>query len=188
MLRFIPEFAPEKDAGNICGNRVATTLYTYATPVPIAISVNMLVLRFTTDAHPRWKNGQPPHRTTGVASGSSSQGNPQFHGNDMNTRGHNMLPMAMARSGAVNAKLIQKRRVMSRSSGLSSSTVTVRGSSVIPQIGQFPGPARTICGCIGQVYSRLVAGSAGDSESSAIPHFGQGPGPNCRTSGHIGQT
>src|ERR1700674_3164355 len=176
------------DAGKICGNRVATTLYTYATPVPMAISVNMLVLRFTTDAHPRWKNGQPPQRTTGVASSSSSHGNPQFHGDAMNACGHNMLPMAIASNGAVSPRLIQNRRVMSRSSGLSSSAVTVRGSSAMPQIGQFPGSARTICGCIGQVYSRLVAGRAGDSGSSAIPHLGQGPGPICRTSGHIGQT
>ena len=47
--------------------------------------------------------------------------------------------MAIANRGAVRAKLIQKRRVMSRSSGLSSSMVTVRGSSAMPQIGQLPG-------------------------------------------------
>ena len=41
------------DAGNIWGNSVATTLYTYATPVPMAISVNIFVLRFTIEAHPR---------------------------------------------------------------------------------------------------------------------------------------
>ena len=106
----------------------------------------------------------------------------------MNVCGLNMLPMAIANRGAVRAKLIQKRRVMSRSSGLSSSTVTVRGSSAMPQIGQLPGSARTISGCMGQVYSVLLAGSAGDSGSSAIPHLGQGPGPICRTSGHMGQT
>ena len=189
-----------KDAGKICGNRVATTLKRYATPVPMAISVNMLVLRFTSDAHPRWKNGQPPHSTTGVARMSSSHGSIELHGGStsrpprsmpippMNACGHNMLPMAIASSGAVSARLIQKRRVMSRSSGFASSTVTVRGSSAMPQIGQLPGPARTISGCIGQVYSVLVAGRAGDSGSSAIPHLGQGPGPICRTSGHIGQT
>src|ERR1019366_103434 len=176
------------DAGKICGNKVATTLKRYATPVPMAISVNMLVLRFTTDAHPRWKNGQPHQSTAGVARISSSHDKPQFHGNAMNTCGHNMLPIAIASRGAVSARLIQNRRVMSRSSGLSSATVTVRGSSAMPQIGQLPGSARTISGCIGQVYSRLVAGSAGDSGSSAIPHLGQGPGPTCRTSGHIGQT
>src|SRR5271154_2036855 len=105
MPRFIPEFEPEfepkKDGGNSCGNKVAATLNRYATPVPIAISVNMLVLRFTTDAHPRWKNGQPPHRTTGVASASSSHGSIEFHGDAMNLPGENMLPMAIASNGAV---------------------------------------------------------------------------------------
>src|ERR1019366_7039111 len=99
------------DAGKICGNKVATTLKRYATPVPMAISVNMLVLRFTTDVHPRWKNGQPHHSTAGVASSSSSHGNPQFHGDDMNTCGEIMLPMAIASNGAVSARLIQNRRV-----------------------------------------------------------------------------
>ena len=99
-----------------------------------------------------------------------------------------MVVIAIANRGAVRAKLIQNRRVMSRSSGLSSSTVTVRGSRAMPQIGQLPGSARTISGCMGQVYSVLLAGSAGDSGSSAIPHLGQGPGPICRTSGHMGQT
>ena len=42
-----------KDVGKICGNTVATRLYKYATPVPIAIRVNMLVERFTTDVQPR---------------------------------------------------------------------------------------------------------------------------------------
>src|SRR5260370_12756656 len=176
------------DAGKICGSKVATTLYRYATPVPNAISVNMLVLRFITDAHPRWKNGQPHQRTTGVASRSSSHGNPQFHGDAMNACGESMLPMAIAKSGAVSVRLIQNRRVMSRRSGLSSSAVTVRGSRAMPQIGQLPGPARTISGCIGQVYSVLVAVGAGDSGSRGMPHFGQWPGPICRTSGHIGHT
>ena len=37
------------------------------------MSVNMFRLRLTTDAHARWKNGQPPQRTTGVARTSCSQ-------------------------------------------------------------------------------------------------------------------
>ena len=37
-------------------------------PVPIAISVNMLRLRVTSDCQPRSKNGQPAQSTTGVAS------------------------------------------------------------------------------------------------------------------------
>ena len=38
-----------------------------ATPVPMAISVNMLRLRVRNDCQPRTKNGQPAHSTTGVA-------------------------------------------------------------------------------------------------------------------------
>ena len=37
-------------------------------PVPRAIRLNMLRLRWTIDAQARWKNGQPAHRTTGVES------------------------------------------------------------------------------------------------------------------------
>ena len=59
---------PRKAAGKMPGARVATTLYTQATPVPIAIRVNMLRLRVTSDCQPRTKNGQPAHSTTGVAS------------------------------------------------------------------------------------------------------------------------
>ncbi len=55
----------------------------------------------------------------------------------------------------------------------------------MPQIGQVPGPSRTISGCIGQTHS--VAGSAGVTGSSAIPHLGQVPGPDRTTSGCIGQ-
>ncbi len=43
------------------------TLYNHATPVPIAIRVNMFRLRLRTEAHPRTKKGQPAHNTTGVA-------------------------------------------------------------------------------------------------------------------------
>ncbi len=39
----------------------------------MAISVNMLRLRLTRDAQPRWKNGQPAQTMTGVASRSCSQ-------------------------------------------------------------------------------------------------------------------
>ena len=60
--------------------------------------------------------------------------------------------MAMASSGTESATPTQKRRVMSRNSGLTvSPAVGVIGSSAMPQIGQLPGSFRTICGCIGQV-------------------------------------
>ena len=75
----------------------------------------------------------------------------------------------------------------STSSGFcSSSTLTVLGSRAMPQIGQDPGASRTISGCMGQVYSVFVTGSAATTGSSAIPHFGQSPGPCWRTSGSIG--
>ena len=48
-------------------------LKTHATPVPMAISVNMLRLRVFREAQPRSKNGQPAHNTTGVASTSWTQ-------------------------------------------------------------------------------------------------------------------
>ena len=61
----------------------------------------------------------------------------------------------MSASGAVTIS----RRVMSTSSGFGpSSAVGVIGSSAMPQIGQDPGPSRTISGCIGQVH--LTPGAA----------------------------
>src|SRR5271157_6025565 len=125
------------------------------------MSVNMLGLRLTRDVQKRWKNGSPHQRTTGVARANSNQ---------------SIGPIAMINSGAVSARLTQKRRVMSRSSGFSSpAAVTVRGSRAMPQIGQEPGSERTISGCIGQVYS-VRAEATGVSASRAIPQDGQGPG------------
>ncbi len=99
-----------------------------------------------------------------------------------------MWPMAMTRSGMVSARLAQKRRVMSRSSGFSgSAAVMVRGSNAMPQSGHAPGSSRTISGCMGQTHSVLVAGAAIISGSSAMPHLGHAPGPCWRTSGSMGQ-
>ena len=154
----------------------------------MAISVNILVERFTTEVQPRWKNGHPPQSTTGVASSNSIHGSPPAGSACCTSIPGNMSAMATPSSGAVSTRLIQKRRVMSRSSGFSSaSALTVRGSSAIPQIGHAPGPRRTISGCMGQVYSTRF-GVTGASGSSAIPHRGHAPGLLCRTSGHIGQT
>src|SRR5690242_12601419 len=99
----------------------------------------MLRLRLTIENHARTKNGQPPQSTTGVASTSEIQlmncgpialrtGSPG-----------NASLMLSNNKGNVSATLIQKRRFMSTSSELSSSSVAVRGSSAIPQIGQNPG-------------------------------------------------
>src|ERR1022692_1173021 len=160
------------------------------------ISVNMLGLRLASEVQKRWKKGQPPQSTTGVASANSSQGRIELQGLNkyrsplwmssppINKSGQNMLTIAITSSGAVSARLIQKRRVMSRSSGFSSvAAVTVRGSSAMPQIGHEPGPGRTISGCMGQVYSVRVD-ARGTSASSAMPQDGQAPGLGSRTSGH----
>ena len=95
--------------------------------------------------------------------------------------------IASKSKGRVNAVLTQNRRFMSISSAFSSSPVTTRGSSVIPQIGQKPGASRTICGCIGQVYSIFSVGGVGMNGSRVISHFGHEPGCGWRISGCIGQ-
>src|SRR5208282_6300982 len=98
-----------------------------------------------------------------------------------------MSDISIKISGIVSAVLIQNRRVISASSGETSSpALTTRGSSVIPQIGQLPGAERTICGCIGQTYSVFEAAGIGATGSSAMPHFGHDPGWSCRISGCIG--
>src|SRR5580700_373813 len=88
--------------------------------------------------------------------------------------------------GSASPALNHRRLVMSESSGLVSSAVTSRGSSAMPQIGQAPGASRTICGCIGQVYSVSLAGADMVMGSSAMPHFGQFPGPDLLISGCMG--
>src|SRR5579863_2191178 len=99
-----------------------------------------------------------------------------------------MSAIATASNGTVSARLTQKRRVMARNSGFSSSiAVTVRGSSAMPQMGHDPGPGRTISGCMGHVYSVRVA-TDGASGSSDMPQLGHGPGLLAWTCGHIGQT
>ena len=56
------------------------------------------------------------------------------------------------RTITLNTAAIQKRRVMSVSSGFGpSSCVTVSGSSAMPHFGQEPGPFWRTSGCMGQV-------------------------------------
>ena len=87
----------------------------------------------------------------------------------------------------MSATANQKRRVMSRSSGFSSSVFDgVRASSAIPQMGHAPGASRTICGCIGQVHCARTGAGTGVSGSRAIPHVGHDPGPSWRTSACMG--
>src|SRR5205807_2419228 len=155
-------------AGSSPGATVATTLNTNATPVPSAISVNMFRLRLTTDAHPRWKNGQPPQRATGVASTSSIHA--RLRGEIACCTGcpGSKSDMPSRNTGRVRTTLTQKRRDMSRSSGFSSSRETVRGSSAMPQIGHVPGWSRTIWGCIGHVHSTRVDCAGGASSRGVV--------------------
>ncbi len=149
--------------------------------------MNMFGLRFTKDAQARAKKGAPPQSTTGVASTSWTQARRRGETACWSGWPGMRSDMAMARSGTVRASPAQNRRVMSRSSGLtSSSSVTTRGSSAMPQIGHAPGPGRTISGCIGQTHSVRVGGASIVTGSSAMPHFGQAPGPDWRTSGSMG--
>ena len=116
----------------------------------------MFRLRLTSDCHARTKNGQPPHNTIGVASKNSIQLSVCIEATRSSGRPGTESLMAMIKSGTVSTTPIQNRLVMSTSSGFASSAiVTVRSSSAMPQIGQAPGWSRTICGCIGQVYSPL---------------------------------
>src|SRR5439155_1662748 len=119
------------------------------------ISVNMFGLRLTIDAHPRSKKGHPPQTTTGVDKTSSIQVAARLESRCAS--GGAMPDMPRRRTGAVRTRLTQNRRLMAVSSGFgSSSAVTVRGSSAMPQIGQEPGSSLTISGCIGQVNSALL--------------------------------
>ncbi|MGC4115992.1 MAG: hypothetical protein QM765_15680 [Myxococcales bacterium] len=62
--------------------------------------------------------------------------------------------MPSTTNGTVKSAPTQSRRDRSASSGLgASAAAAARGSRAIPQMGQLPGPGRTICGCIGQVYA-----------------------------------
>ncbi len=145
------------------------------------------------EAQPRSKNGQPPHSTTGVASNSSTQTCTRGVSNFCTGCPGSIPTISNNRIGAVRMALHQSRRVIAINSGLvSSSTVTVRGSSAMPQMGHAPGLSRTISGCMGQTNSVFAASAAISRGSSAIPHSGQDPGA-CfgwrtvsRTSGCIG--
>ena len=136
----------------------------------------MFRCRFTSDAQPRTKNGQPPQRTTGAASAKRIQFTQPCGTIDCSGWPGSISDTMNARIGAVITADQRNRRDMSSSSGFRSSTATVRGSSAMPQIGHAPGASRAISGCMGQVHSVFVTGMT-STGSSAIPHFGQAPGP-----------
>ena len=105
-----------------------------------------------TDAQPRWKNGQPAHRTTGVARANWTQVDVAGGTRPCKPSPGMWLPISRMNTGRVSARPIQKRRVISASSSFGwASADTCTGSSAMPQIGQLPGPAWRTCGCIGQV-------------------------------------
>ena len=104
------------------------------------MSVNMFGLRFTTDAQARSKNGQPAQNTTGVASTSPSQLT-SVSATPSSTPTPTMSAMVSDEDRRAERAAIQKRRVMSISSGLGWSVRdTIRGSSAMPQIGQRRAP------------------------------------------------
>src|ERR1700693_4199879 len=119
----------------------------------------MFGLRLTSEVQKRWKKGNPPQRTTGVANASSSQGTAAPGKMRCKDVLENIAPIAIAISGAVRARLVQKRRVMSCNAGLASeAAVMARGSRVMPQMGHEPGAGRTISGCMGQaLFARVEA-------------------------------
>ena len=108
---------------------------------PTPISVNMLGLRLTSESHARVKNGHPAHSTTGVASASwiqsaSADVDARVHRVGRHHLRHREHHHRQRRARPPRVK----RRVMSISSTFGpSSSVTIAGSSAMPQIGQAPG-------------------------------------------------
>src|ERR1017187_7222363 len=147
----------------------------------------MFRLRCTTDCQPLTKNGNPHQRTTGVVSANSIHAHTLAENKCCIGIVDKKAETISASMGTASATLIHSRRVMSASSGLVSSTATSRGSSAMPQIGHEPGASRTICGCIGHVYSVRLDGAETVTASRAMPHFGQLPEPVCLISGCMGQ-
>ncbi len=170
---------PRSEGGKIDGAMVATTLKAYAAPAPSAINVNMLKLRRTIDATPRSKKGQPAQRTTGVARTSWIHWRARIESRWASGCPGIASDMPSSTTMAVGAIDPQSRRLMSMSSGFgAASSVTVRGSSAMPQIGHAPGASRTTSRCMGQTYSTLPAdcGTGGDAGARAGGVAGVGAG------------
>ncbi len=86
----------------------------------------MFRFHVTTDFQPRTKNGQPPHRTIGVARTSSAHDHIAGVASRCKRSPSRKSPIAITTTGNVRTALTQKRRRMSTSSGFSSSS-TVDG-------------------------------------------------------------
>ena len=104
--------------------------------------VNMLRLRLTTEAQPRWKNGQPAHSTTGVDSANWIQMESCGGTRSSQAEAGMWPPISSTNTGSVRAQRRSRTAgVMSASSWLgAASAVPSSGSSAMPQIGQLPGP------------------------------------------------
>jgi hypothetical protein len=115
------------------------------------------------DCHPRSKNGQPAHNTTGVASMSWNQFDALIGITSRTDGPMTRSAIARANTGNPTITLTQNRLVISVNSGLGpSSTCAIRGSSAMPQIGQGPGRSLSTSGSMGQMYSTLGPGGATD--------------------------
>ena len=122
--------------------------------------MNMFGLRFASESRKRTKNGQPPHSTTGDASASSSHDRTPA-GTTCAKRGHHAAHREhQQRDRRRDADPEPARHVGELRVAVARRRVTVSGSSAMPQIGQAPGPSRTISGCIGHVH--FPAAGAGD--------------------------
>src|SRR5690606_16643157 len=118
----------------------------------------------------RAKKGQPAQSTTGVARAIWIQG--LIVGGMNRSIPKTCPPISMTSRGNDSTTPNTKRRFMSRSSGLGPSpALGVIGSRAMPQIGQAPGPSRTISGCMGQVHL-APAGAVGGAWT--VPDAGSG--------------
>ena len=120
--------------------------------MPIAISVNMLRLRVTSDCQPRTKNGQPAHSTTGVAKRELHPVRQRRLDPDR-AQPARCAPISSTKTGSVSDQADPEppRHVGEFGIGSGCRPSTISGSSAMPQIGQEPGPTCRISGCIGQV-------------------------------------
>ena len=108
--------AERRVSGNAPGMTVPTTLYIQATPVPMAIRVNMFKWRVTRDCQPRSKKGQPAQITTGVARTICIQFD--VCGPSSICRFVRCPPISSASTGRASMRPTQNLRCMSMSSSL----------------------------------------------------------------------
>jgi hypothetical protein len=86
------------------------------------MSVNMFGERLTIEAQPRSKNGQPAQSTTGVAHTRPIQLVTCMSTRPPRPMPKIMSPIAVTNTGSASSAPIQKRRVMSTSSGFGGSS------------------------------------------------------------------